>query len=238
MRKFEILQFFVISYDKLFGNEVRFKAEVYYQSLFDVPVCASEPEFSLVNSGTEFGGLMLDSLINEGTGKNYGVEFTFEKFFSKGYYFLTTLSLFQSKYKGYSGIERNTSFNGQYVANALGGYEFKIGKHNALTVDVRIVYAGGKRYIPIDIQKSIIENYTKYNWDKAYEDSYDAYFRSDLRIGFKWNGKRINQEWAIDLQNVTNNKNLYSKRYNPRTQKESSDYQTGFFPMFLWRIQF
>ena len=228
----------VLGYDKLFNENTRFKTEIYYQSLFDIPVSESLTEFSILNTGDDFGGLFPDSLVNTGSGTNYGVEFTMEKFLSQGYYFLATVSLFESKYKGYSETIRNTAFNGNYVFNILGGYEFKTGKQSLITLDAKTVYAGGKRYVPIDIDKSIQENSTEYDWSKAYEDKFDDYFRIDLRIGFKINGKRINQEWALDLQNVTNNKNIYSQSYNPRSQNVSYDYQTGFFPMFLYRIQF
>jgi len=82
------------------------------------------------------------------------------------------------------------------------------------------------------------ENSTEYDWSKAYEQKFDDYFRTDLRIGFKMNGRKFNQEWAIDLQNLTNYKNIYSQSYNPRNDDISYDYQSGFYPMFLYRIQF
>ena len=31
----------------------------------------------------------------------------------------------------------------------------------------------------------------------------------NARIGFRLNGKSINQEWALDLQNLTNHENIY-----------------------------
>ncbi|HBF89309.1 MAG TPA: TonB-dependent receptor [Bacteroidales bacterium] len=227
----------VLAYEKLFSENVRFKSELYYQYLFDVPVVESNFAYSILNSGDDFYSSTYDSLVNEGTGKNYGIEFTFEKFFSKGYYFLMTASLFESKYSGFDGVERNTAFNGNFVYNALAGYEFKIG-NNSLTIDVKGVYAGGKRYIPIDIEASAAVNQAQYNWSSAFENRFEDYFRADLRIGFKMNKKKFNQEWAIDLQNVTDNKNIYRQTYNPRNQTVNYDYQTGFFPMFLYRIQF
>jgi len=229
---------FVVGYDNLLSKNLRFKAEAYYQHLFDIPVSKVTPQFSTLNGGDSFAGFLEDSLVNEGTGTNYGIELTLEKFFSKGYYFLTTLSLFESKYIDYDKVERNTAFNGNFVANLLGGYEFKIAKRNTLSISIRTVYAGGKRYIPIDVEKSIKTNFTEYNWNKAYEDKYDNYFRTDFRISFKMNGKKFNQEWALDLQNISNNQNIYSEQYNPRTKGLSKNYQTGFFPMFLYRIQF
>ena len=229
---------FVMGYDYLMSKDFRFKAEIYYQSLFNIPVSKSTPYFSVLNGGDSFGRPLSDSLVNNGTGKNYGIELTLEKFFSHGYYFLSTLSLFDSKYKGYNKVEKNTAFNGNYVANLLGGYEFKLAKHSLLSLSVRTVYAGGKRYIPIDIAKSIKTNFTEYDWSKAYDNKFDNYFRTDIRISFKLNGKKVNQEWAIDLQNVSNTKNIYSQSFNPRTKGISYDYQTGFFPMVLYRIQF
>ena len=228
----------VLGYEKLFFENIRFKTEVYYQGLYDVPVAKSAPEYSMLNTGDDFYSYALDSLLNNGTGKNYGVELTFEKFFSKGYYFLSTLSLFESKYTGYDEAERNTSFNGNYVYNALGGYEFKIFNNHSLTVDIKGVYAGGKRYVPIDADASALANNTVYDWSTAYENRFDDYFRADLRIGFKMNMKKFTQEWAIDFQNITNNQNIYKQTYNPRKQSVNYDYQTGFYPMFLYRIQF
>ncbi|HRQ30899.1 MAG TPA: TonB-dependent receptor, partial [Saprospiraceae bacterium] len=228
----------VVAYDHVFSEDFRFKSEAYYQYLFDVPVSKTTPQFSLLNSGDSFTFLIGDSLVNKSVGYNYGLEVTLEKFFDGNYYFLTTLSLFESKYKGYDEVERNTSFNGNFVWNVLGGYEFKLGKHNSISLSMRSVYAGGKRYIPIDLEKSIEQNFTAYDWNKAYENKYGDYFRMDGRLSFKMNGKRVNQEWAIDLQNFTNNKNIYLESFNPRTKNTSYDYQTGFYPMFLYRIQF
>ena len=73
----------------------------------------------MLNEGTDF---VLPNGIgyqNKGEGTNYGLEFTLEKFYSKGYYFLFTTSLFDSKYKGSDGNKRNTRFNGNYVFNAF-----------------------------------------------------------------------------------------------------------------------
>jgi len=229
---------YVLGYDYLISTNFRFKSEIYYQKLFNIPVSPSSTEFSMLNIGADFGTFVPDSLKNIGTGENYGIELTLEKFLSNNFYFLSTVSLFESKYKGYSKTERNTAFNNNYVINILGGYEFKIAKHYSLSVDIKGSYAGGKRYVPIDLEASKISNSTEYDWDNAYDNKYDDYFRTDVRISLKVDGKRINQEWAIDLQNVTNTQNIYSEAYNPRTQDISKTYQTGFFPMFLYRLKF
>ena len=229
---------FVLAYDYLFTENTRLKVETYYQNLFNIPVKESFAEFSLINSGDDFYIWMEDSLINNGTGTNYGLEITFEHFLYKGFYFLITSSLFESKYKGADGIERNTAWNGNYVFNGLFGYEMKATTHGIIGFNIKSTYAGGKRYVPIDLEESRKQYKTVYNYEEAYEHKYNDYFCIDLRISFKLNGKKINQEWALDLQNVTNNKNIFRQVYNKQTGGLTTDYQTSFFPMFMYRINF
>jgi hypothetical protein len=228
----------VLGYEYFFNSNTRIKLESYYQYLFNIPVSKTFPEFSIVNTGTQFYESIPDSLENKGTGENYVVEITIEKFLSNNFYFLSTISIYNSKYKGYDNKTRNTAFNNNFVSNVLGGYEFNITKNSSLSIDVKSSYALGKPYVPIDIDASILQNETVYDWSKAYEKKYDNYFRTDIRISFKLNWKKVNQEWAIDLQNITNHKNIYSEAYNSRTKNIIKTYQTGFYPMFLYRIRF
>jgi len=228
----------VLGYDHLFTNNFRVKSETYYQYLFNVPVSNSFGEFSMVNAGDFFAISNVDSLENNGTGYNYGIELTVEKFLNKGYYFLFTSSLFDSRYKGGDGMTRNTAFNGNYVFNLLAGYEKKIGKKTYLTVDIKGVLAGGRRYVPIDVEASMEEGLEVRDWSRAYEDRYDDYFRIDLRLGLKLNSKRFSQEWAIDLQNLTDYQSLFMEGIDVETGEIYQVYQQGFIPMFLYRIQF
>jgi len=229
---------YVLGYNYLINPDFRIKLETYYQNLYNVPVAESFPEFSMLNMGGDFGMPAIDSLVNEGTGRNYGLELTVEKFLGKGYYTLFTASLFDSKYEGYDGIERNTAFNGNYVFNLLAGYERKVGKKAVMTFDIKTVWAGGRRYLPIDLEESRMEGEEIRDWSRAYESKYDDYFRTDLRIGIKLNGKRVNQEWGLDLQNVTGFQSIFMEGYDAEKDEVYTVYQQGFMPMMLWRINF
>lgn len=236
--KFTRSDHYILGYDWLINNDFRIKAETYFQDLYNVPVSREMPEYSLINTGDFFGVQGLDSMVNKGTGTNYGIELTIEKFLSKGYYFLFTSSLFDSKYTDYNGIERNTAFNGNYVFNLLGGYEFKIGDNNLLTLDMKTVWAGGKRYVPLDMDETIKQGSAEYDWDNAYQEKHDDYFRLDFRIGFKLNKGAYTQEWGVDLQNMTNYQSVFRRDYDPIEQEVYNTYQMGFMPMVLYRIQF
>jgi hypothetical protein len=228
----------VLGYDWHLGNDFRIKAETYFQSLYNVPVSRVNNEFSMLNAGSGYYIQRLDSLQSTGKGRNYGVELTAEKFLSDGWYALTTVSLYDSKYQGFDHKWRNTAFNSNFAVNALAGYEWKVGKKNYLTLDLRTVWSGGMRYIPIDLPASISAGEQVFDAAHTYSDKYKDYFRTDLRIGFKQNFGRISQEWGLDLQNVTNHSNLFSEQYNNQLQEVTTIYQQAFMPMMLYRINF
>lgn len=232
---------FVLGYNLQPFTDWRIKTEVYYQSIFNVPVTSFSSSYSMLNTGSTFKTDLTDSLINNGTGSNYGVELTVEKFFSKGYYGLITASVYNSNYKGSDGITRNSAFNGRYVYNILAGKEWKIGneKRNRFSVDVKFTNAGGRAYTPIDLTASKAIGHEVLSTD-AYSAYFANYNRLDLKAGFTLNsGKRkIAQTLSLDLQNVTNHKNVFSQSYDNKMQGINTTYQLGFFPNVVYKIQF
>ncbi len=232
---------FVLGYDLQPFTDWRVKAEVYYQYLFNVPVNTFSSSYSMLNTGASFKTDLEDHLANSGTGKNYGAELTIEKFFSDGYYGLFTSSLYDSKYTASDGIERNTAFNGKYVYNILGGKEWKVGSddHNIIAVDLKITNAGGRYYTPVDLEASRMTNQEQRQGDAyAYSSRYSNYFRMDLKVGYTFNSStmQLSHSFSLDLQNVTNNKNVFSQSYDHGNIKTT--YQLGFFPNFTYKLQF
>jgi hypothetical protein len=234
----------VLGYDKVFENSIRFKAETYYQYVYDAVVQQKSTSFSSLNAGG-FNFSAPDSVKNGGIGYNYGLDLTLEKFMDRGFYFLSTLSLYQSQYQGSDQQWRNTAFNGNYVFNALGGKEFVLGKkkdtqkkRKTITLDGKLTYAGGQRYTPIDLSQSIAKGEAVYDEDNAFGARFNPYFRMDVRIGYKVSGKSVTQELALDIQNFTGNQNAFGVDYNASTQEVETTYQLGILPMVLYRITF
>lgn len=227
-----------LGYDFSISSDIRLKAEVYQQMLYDVPVESRPSYFSLINTGAGSSDPIEDSLINEGKGRNYGIEFTLEKFLSKRYYFLLTTSILNSKYRGSDGIQRNTAFNSDYNFNALFGYELPIRENSAIDFNIRTVAGGGRRIIPHNEEKTLQEDEDVYIYDRAYDERLAPYFRIDTRMGYKYNGLRVRHEIAIDLTNVTNRANEWEWRYNDVSNRIEMIYQQGFFFFMYYRINF
>lgn len=235
-------QHFIASYDYNFANDFRFKLESYYQYLYRVPVEKNRASsFSMINLGNALEGIpLVDSLENKGTGRNYGLEFTLEKFFSKHYYFLTTTSIYQSRYKGSDGVEHPTSYDGGYVFNALGGYELEVGKqkNKFVSFDLKYTLAGGNRYTPIDLEQSKIQGKAVLIEQEAFSRKLKDYSRFDIKISYKTNRKKTSQSIFIVIENIFDTKNILRESYNKKLQAVQKEYQLGLFPYGGYRIEF
>lgn len=230
---------FVVGYERFLSENLRLKLETYYQSIFDAPIQSYASSYSILTEGADFAPINTGNLVNKGTGTNYGVEMTLEKTFSKQYFFLLTTSLFNSKYKGSDGIERNTPFNGGYVVNLLAGKDFKIGKkNNVFTISWKVTTAGGNYITPIDVAASRQQGGAVYDRKNAFSSQNPAYFRTDLKFSLKINRKKLTHEIAIDLQNFTGNQNLFQQGYDVRTNQITNTYQQGFLPIPFYRLTF
>jgi hypothetical protein len=232
----------ILSYDYNFAKNFRFKLEAYYQYLNNVPIQKNwNSSFSMINVGNALEGIpLVDTLVNSGEGENYGVEFTIEKFFSNHFYFLTTVSVYDSKYKDKNGVVRNTSYNGGYVGNALAGYELQIGKNKnkAIALDLKYTQAGGNRYTPIDIELSKLAGKAVYVDSEAFSKKQKDYSRFDVKLSYKTNRKKTAQSLFFVIENIFGTKNILRESYNANTQSIQKEYQLGLFYYFGYRIEF
>ena len=237
-----------LGYEKTFNQGFSIKTEAYYQHLYQVPVTVAPSSFSIINMGSGFARLFPDSLENTGTGMNYGIELTVQKYFNKSFFFLFSGTLYDSKYRGSDNQLRNTSYNGAYVVNFLAGKEFNVGKNNVIGLGLKTTRAGGKRYGYVNVEatealKEIIFKDSLFN-----ERQFADYFRIDLKISWRLNAKKTAHEIGLDLVNILNTSNLLglayapsldpsvlnSPGYEPTTERK----QLGFLPVFYYKIDF
>lgn len=228
----------VLGYDINFSRHLRLKAEVYGQYIYNAAVEKTASSFSMLNAGADFYFPDKTNLVNDGKGYNYGIELTLEKFLDKGYYYLFTTSLFESKYKGSDNVWRNTAFNSNFAVNLLAGKEFRLNKKASFGIDTKLAMAGGQRYTPFDFAASAAGGYVVFRENEAYSLQNDTYLRLDFKLSYNRNGKRVTQKWYIDLQNLTNRDNIYIRTLNPKDGTTGVINQIGFFPNINYMITF
>jgi hypothetical protein len=232
---------YVLGYENNFNDYIRFKIETYYQTQSKVPVNGAQPDyFSMLNQGSDIGGLeLVDSLVNKGLGKNYGVEITIEKIFHKNYYVLLTTSLFESFFRGSNQVWHHTAFSGGFVSNVLAGYELPLsnGKYK-ISLDIKSTIAGGNRYVPIDEAASQQQGSAVFIAEKAFDARFRNFRKTDVKLAFKLNQKKVSQSLFISLENIFNTQNVLRQYYDPRLGKLKVEYQFGLFPIGGYRIEF
>jgi len=231
---------FITSLEKILGASTRFKTEVYYQQLFDVPVESRPSIYSIINSGRDIGNLDLeDSLVNNGKGRNFGVEFTLERFFSQHFYYLLSTSLYESRYTASDLKERQTAFSGNYIVTGLFGYEWNFKKDKfALSFDLRGTRSGGNRYIPVDLNASTLAGRSIPDLNNAFINRLPHYQRIDVKLSLRYNGKKTSQSIFVSLENIQNRKNILRTYFDPRSGTLVNEYQFGLFPIGGYRIEF
>lgn len=236
---------FVLGFERRIAKNLQAKVEFYYQRLFDLPVENNDTSyFSTIIEGLDFRYV---DLVNEGKGRNYGVEITVEKFFSRHYYFLINASLYQSKYTALDGRERNTPFNGNYLVNVLCGKEFPgLGKkkNQTLGLNAKAFFGGSRKIIPLlrDGQGNLAVNPTEnryWDYNKAFESGLDNPYQVLLSASYKWNKRRATHEVFMNLDNITHHKGKIMEFYD-ETEPGNVGYMTqfGFFPNLMYRIYF
>lgn len=230
---------FVVGYDQNIGANTHFKVEAYYQHLYNVPIeDADTSTFSILNSS---GSYMIRDLVNEGTGRNYGLEFTLERYFNRGFYYMSTLSLYKSLYTAMDGVERNTAFDGNYTFNFLMGKEFKIGKaskNKTFFVNTKAALIGGPRYTLVDLEASRANDEWIYRENDPFSEKADDVFKLDVAVGIRRNKKKTSNEFKIDVQNVTNNQAIVDQYYNLTSEKLIESKQLPFLPTISYTVFF
>lgn len=232
-----------LGYEKAFKNKLNIRTETYYQYVYNVPVEINPSSFSLINMGSGFARFFPDSIKNTGTGYNYGLEVTVQKYFDKSFFFMFSGTLYDSKYKGSDGVLRNSSFNGHYIGNLLAGKEFQVSKKQTISLGLKITQAGGKRYGYVDLAKSKAAQDIIYRDSAFNERQFKDYFRLDFKVNWKMNTAKATHEIGLDLLNIFNTKNLLGLAYapnlaNPTAEPIAQKQQLGFIPLFYYKIDF
>ena len=229
---------FVLGYDYVLNSNWYLKAETYFQRLYNVPV-HHDPN-NLFSTILLEDGFVADSLVNEGTGTNYGLELTLQRFFNKGFYMLFSASLYEATYKAKDGVKRNTPFNSNFGFNLLTGKEFKLGtkKQNLLGLNLRATWGGNKRNIPIDLAASRIAGTRIDDLSNAFANRLPDFWKIDFQVSYRINKAGKMHEMRLELLNLTNRKNVASQFYNSATGNLQNELQTGIIPAIGYRIEF
>jgi hypothetical protein len=181
-----------------------------------------ENNFSAFNYFNESVPLPLS---NTGEAGIYGMDITLTRSF-RNFYLVLSGSLYESFYTLQSRSEKGR-FNTGYNLVLTTGKEFAL-KEN-------------KRFIAVNI-RSVLRNgffmndYPFSGFD--YNTRLPYYSRTDLRISYRREKAKVTFLWALDIQNLANQKNVSYYYYDIYTQKIETRYQLGLIPVLSFKLFF
>ena len=226
----------VVGYENSLNRNSKIKIEAYYSGLNNVPVASDFKNLYSLLKEIEY--LKYNYLQNAGTGRNYGLEATYEKYLTKNYYMVVAGSIYKSLATGSDGIERSTRFDGGHTFSFTGGKEFHRKPNRTVGINTRILWSGGFRDTPIDEDDSQRLKTTIYDTSQLNSIKLADYFRTDLRVYWKKNKPNFTRTWSLDIQNLTNTENESYSYFDVRTNAVIKKHQLGLIPVLSYKIEF
>ncbi len=226
---------YVVGYGVKLGANTHLNVEAYYQKLYDVPVIA-DSTFSMVNYSSET--FFTQQLENSGTGRNYGLDLTLEQFISRGFYYMITSSVYQSKYKGGDGIERDTKYNQNFVFNVLGGKEWQFKNDNIFGINGKVTVVGGKRESPVDYEESLKYQYVIYDESMPYSVQLPTSYFIDVSFNYTINRAKVSHSIILQAKNLLMQEETFGHAYNYNTNQIEPYGLIIIYPYLSYKIQF
>lgn len=219
---------YILGVEHLLRADLKVRVEGFLKKYGNYPASLTRHYLVLANTGGGFGGSEdnfasygLDPLVSDGTGRSYGVELLLQKKLSEvPLYGLASLTLSRNAFTALDGIERTGAFEQQVILNLTAGYQFD----ERWEASMKFRYATGQPYTPFTSTGA--QNVAEYNSLHV-----QAGHGLDIRVDRRWNFTGWNLIAYVDVQNVYNNKNSGSVRWNVREQRvESNENSIGILP--------
>ena len=227
------------SFAQRLGENAMLKIEPYWQWLFDVPV-EQGTTYSILNHHTFFQDR---ALVNEGVGRNYGIDFTLERYLKDGLYGMLTATLFKSEYRDAQGLWHHSRHDRHYITNLVGGKEWMMGKarKNVFGLNGRLTLMGGDRYTPIP-EGTTFEDIAMLPDKTVPEDGANPYSKQKgMNVGYAFsvkytiNKKHTSHHFILEYLQM---RTFQGQTFDFRTH-EVVDYFTSLtFPNIAYRVEF
>lgn len=230
---------FMVSYSRRFGDDMLLKLEPYFTWLYDVPVEVGS-SFSVINNDNFY---LDQALTSDGKGRNFGLDVTCEHYLSYGYYWMGTASVFKSEYRDAAGLWHQTRYNRSFIANALGGKEWMVGreKRNVFGINGRLTLQGGDRYTPLAPGASFEQVMADDKREVPYDEDHPFTLKTDAQLSYAFSLKMtINKQRTAHhfIVEYLHTKGGVGRTFDLRTHELVTQYVQLNFPNIAYRFEF
>ena len=228
------------SFAQRLGENAMLKIEPYWQWLFDVPV-EQGTTYSIINHTNFFQDR---ALVNEGAGRNYGIDLTLERYLKDGLYGMLTATVFKSEYRDAQGQWHHTRQDRGYITNILGGKEWMVGKSkkNVFGVNGRLTLMGGDRYTPIPEGITFEDVMKRPDKSIPNDDGLDPFSEQmGMNVGYAFsvkytiNKKHTSHHFILEYLQM---KTFQGQTFDLKTHEIVDKYTSLTFPNIAYRVEF
>ncbi len=228
------------SFAQRLGDNAMLKIEPYWQWLFDVPV-EMGTTYSILNHRKFFQDR---ALVNEGAGRNYGIDFTLERYLKDGFYGMITATLFKSEYRDAQGQWHHSRHDRRYITNILGGKEWMVGKakKNVFGINGRLTMMGGDRYTPIPDGITFEEVMMRPDKSIPEDEGLDPFTKQKgMNVGYAFsikytiNKKHTSHHFILEYLQM---KTFQGQTFDLRTHEIADKFTSLTFPNIAYRVEF
>ena len=222
------------------GENAMLKIEPYWQWLFDVPV-EQGTTYSILNHRKFFQDRVL---VNEGAGRNYGIDLTLERYLKDGLYGMITATLFKSEYRDAQGQWHHSRHDRRYITNILGGKEWMIGKakKNVFGINGRLTMMGGDRYTPIPEGITFEEVMKRPDKSIPEDEEMDPFTKQKgMNVGYAFsvkytiNKRHTSHHFILEYLQM---KTFQGQTFDLKTHEIVDKFTSLTFPNIAYRVEF
>ena len=181
--------------------------------------------------------------MNEGAGRNYGIDFTLERYLKDGFYGMLTATLFKSEYRDAQGEWHHSRHDHRYITNILGGKEWMVGHahKNVFGVNGRLTLMGGDRYTPVP-EGTTFEEIASRPDKSIPEDGSNPYSaQKGMNVGYAFSVKyTINKKHTSHhiILEYLQMRTFQGQTYNLKTHELVDNFTSLTFPNIAYRVEF
>ena len=227
------------SFAQRLGENAMLKIEPYWQWLFDVPV-EQGTTYSILNHSLFYQDR---ALVNEGAGRNYGVDLTLERYLKDGLYGMLTATLFKSEYRDAQGEWHHTRHDRGWITNILGGKEWMVGqgRKNVFGLNGRLTMMGGDRYTPM-APGTTFDDVAMRPDRTIPQDGANPYSKQmHMNVGYAFsvkytiNKRRTSHHFILEYLQM---RSFHGQTFDIRTHDLVDKYTSLTFPNIAYRVEF
>jgi hypothetical protein len=191
----------VLGIEYLLTPASRISVEGFYKTYDNYPVSLTE-NVSLANLGADFEVLGNEPVASVGLGRTYGVEFLYQKKFTKNTYAILAYTLFKSEYTAFDpDTYLPSTWDSRHLLTFTGGYQFG----SNWEVSGRVRFSGSTPFAPVDVAATNEQQtypILLIDYANIGDEQLGSFNQTDIRIDKKWNFTQWTFNVFLEVQNV------------------------------------